>query len=161
MMNKSDYAREGGFAVKFALAGLAGFVVDAAVLHLGLTGGLSSALARAISIIAAMQVTFLINGLVIFTCLTRRNTARHWAAYMVTSGFGNFCSYMIFITLTSLHGSLLAKSWIAFPASTFAAYLINFAGARFIVFGKAVKARLTRVKVTGDVVEVEVTTLSV
>jgi hypothetical protein len=69
---------------------------------------------------------------------------------MLTSGFGNFCSYMIFITLTSLHGSLFAKAWIAFPASTFAAYLINFAGARFLVFGASVRARLARRLVSGE-----------
>ena len=102
-MNKKEYEREAGFAVKFALAGLVGFVIDAGLLHLGLTLGLSPALGRAISIVSAMQVTFLINGLAIFKCLTMRNCAKHWAAYMLTSGFGNFCSYMIFITLTSLH----------------------------------------------------------
>ena len=150
MMNKTEYQREAGFAVKFAMAGLVGFAIDAGLLHLGLTSGLSPAFARAISIIAAMQVTFLINGLVIFKCLTMRNVARHWAAYMVTSGFGNFCSYMIFITLTSLHGSVLSKAWLAFPASTFAAYLINFAGARFLVFGASVRAKLARKIVTGE-----------
>ena len=106
-----------------------------------------------------MQVTFLINGMVIFKCLTRGSVVRHWAAYMVTSGFGNFCSYMVFITLTSLHGSVLSKAWIAFPASTFAAYLINFTGARFIVFAAAVRARLGRGPTAVETAEVEITTL--
>jgi putative flippase GtrA len=144
MMDGTQYQREAGFAAKFALAGLMGFVVDAGVLHLGLSSGLGSAAARAISILSAMQLTFLINGLLIFKCVTRRNFAGHWAAYMVASGFGNFCSYMIFITLTSLHGSLLSKAWIAFPASTFAAYLINFTGARLLVFRAAIRTRLSR-----------------
>lgn len=159
-MNRSDYERESGFAVKFAIAGLVGFAIDAAVLHLGLISGLSPAAARAISILSAMQVTFLINGLGIFKCVTRGNCVKHWAAYMLTSGFGNLCSYLIFISLTSLHGSPLAMAWIAFPASSFAAYLINFVGARFVVFGKAVRARMTRVTVSTDGVEVEVTTIT-
>jgi putative flippase GtrA len=150
MMSRTEYEREAGFAMKFALAGLVGFVVDAGVLHLGLTFGLSPAAARAISIVSAMQVTFLINGLLVFKCLTPRNVPRHWAAYMVTSGFGNFCSYMIFITLTSLHGSVVSKTSIAFPASTFAAYLINFAGARFLVFGASVRAKMVRRIVSGE-----------
>jgi putative flippase GtrA len=150
MMDRTQYQREAGFAVKFALAGLVGFVVDAGVLHLGLSSGLGPAVARAISILSAMQMTFLINGLLVFKCLTRRNFPRHWAAYMVTSGFGNFCSYMIFITLTSLHGSVLSQAWLAFPASTFAAYMINFAGARFVVFGASVRARLARRIVSGE-----------
>ncbi len=149
MMNKDEYAREAGFAVKFAMAGLAGFAVDGGLLMI-LGHHLHPATARAISIISAMQVTFLINGIVIFKCLTMRNLARHWAAYMVTSGFGNFCSYMIFITLTSFHGSLASKAIIAFPLSTFAAYLINFVGARFIVFGASVRAKLARKIVTGE-----------
>ena len=62
---------------------------------------------------------------------------------------------MIFITLTSLHGSLVAKPWFAFPASTFAAYLINFAGARFVVFGASVRAKLARkiISPKSDIVE--------
>jgi putative flippase GtrA len=143
MMNRKEYQREAGFAAKFALAGLAGFAVDAGVLHLGLSSGLPPATARAISIVSAMQITFLINGLLIFKCLTRGTVLRHWASYMATSGFGNFCSYMIFITLTSLHGSVLSKAWVAFPVSTFAAYLINFAGARLLVFRAAIRARLS------------------
>jgi putative flippase GtrA len=126
-----------------------GFAVDGGLLLI-LGHHLHPATARAISILSAMQVTFLINGLAIFKCLTKHNLVRHWAAYMITSGFGNFCSYMIFITLTSLHGSVLSKGWIAFPASTFAAYLINFAGARFIVFGASVRAKLARKIVTGE-----------
>jgi putative flippase GtrA len=156
MMNKKEYERQAGFAVKFALAGLVGFAIDAGLLHLGLTLGLSAAAARAISILSAMQVTFLINGLVIFKCVTLRNGARHWAGYMVSSGFGNFCSYMIFITLTSLHGSIVSKAWIAFPASTFAAYSINFAGARFLVFGASVRARLSRKIARGETRPAEV-----
>ena len=144
MLNRGEYKREAGFAVKFALAGLVGFAVDGSLLHLGLRFGLTPATARALSIVAAMQITFLINGLAIFKCLTRNNVAKHWAAYMLTSGFGNFCSYMIFITLGSLHGSVLSKAWIAFPASTFAAYLINFAGARLLVFKAAIQARIGR-----------------
>ena len=156
MMDKKEYGREAGFAFKFALAGLVGFAIDAGLLHWGLRSGLPPETARAFSIVAAMQVTFLINGLVIFHCLTWRNLARHWVAYMLTSGFGNFCSYMIFITLTSLHGNVLSKAWIAFPASTFAAYLINFAGARFLVFGASVRAKIVRKAVTGETQPLEV-----
>ena len=69
-MNKKDLEQEAGLAVKFALVGLVGFAIDAIVLRGGLALGFQPAIARAASIICAMQVTFVINGLYIFRCLT-------------------------------------------------------------------------------------------
>lgn len=161
MMKRTDFEREAGFAAKFVMAGLCGFVIDALVLHLGLNAGLSPAIARAVSILTALQLTFFINGVVIFKCLEMGNCARRWAAYMLTSGFGNACSYVIFVTLSSVHGSPLSKSWIAFPASTFAAYLINVVGARFIVFGRTVRARMIAAADCRDAAAVEATAVRV
>ena len=139
-MNRKACEREAGLAIKFALVGLVGFVVDAAVLRLGLGLHQEAAYARAVSIFCAMQATFVINGVFVFKCLTKRNCLGHWGKYMLTNGFGNLCSYLIFIGLISLHHRLLSQPWFAFPASTLCAYLINFTGARLIVFGSAVKA---------------------
>ncbi|HEY5071137.1 MAG TPA: GtrA family protein [Caulobacteraceae bacterium] len=127
---------EAGLALKFAAVGLIGFVIDAALLRLGMGLGLHAAVARAVSLFVAMQATFAINGLQVFHCLTRKRLLAQWAGYMATNGFGNLCNYWIFVTLISLHHSPFSNPYFAIVAGSLAAYLINYAGTRLLVFGK-------------------------
>ncbi|HEX4742563.1 MAG TPA: GtrA family protein [Caulobacteraceae bacterium] len=129
-------AHEAGLAIKFAAVGLAGFTVDAIFLKAGLALHLGAAWARLISLTLAMQVTFTVNRIHVFHCWGRPGLLRQWCAYMATNGFGNFCNYWIFVTLSSLHGRLVSEPFVALPISALAAYLINYAGARLVVFGR-------------------------
>ena len=126
---------EAGMAVKFAAVGLLGLLTDVILLRLGMTVGLSAAMARAISLLCAMQVTFAINSVAVFRCLTPKKLARQWAGYMVTNGFGNFCNYWIFVSLVSFHRPFVSNPYVALPVGAAAAYVINYAGARLLVFG--------------------------
>jgi putative flippase GtrA len=136
---------EAGLAVKFAAVGMIGFVVDAILLKGGLELHLSPAIARLISLALAMQVTFAINRTHVFRCCGTEGLLRQWCGYMATNGFGNFCNYWIFLTLTSLHGSVVSEPFVALPISAFTAYLINYAGVRLVVFGRVrVERRLSR-----------------
>jgi putative flippase GtrA len=130
-------AEEAGTALKFAAVGLIGLAVDAALLRLGLGFSLQPAVARAISLFCAMQVTFTINGLHVFRCLTLRRLPGQWAGYMATNGLGNLCNYWLFVTLISLHWPIISNTYLALVVGSLAAYVINFAGARLFVFGKA------------------------
>ena len=123
-------------ALRFAAVGLVGFAIDAALLRLGIGLGLHAALARAVSLFCAMQVTFAINGVVVFRCLTVRKLAGQWAGYMLANGFGNLCNYWIFVTLVSTHWPVIANPYVALVAGSITAYLINYAGTRLLVFGK-------------------------
>jgi putative flippase GtrA len=134
-------AREGGMAAKFAGVSLIGFVVDAALLHLGVGLGLGAAWARLISLAAAMQVTFTLNGLHTFQCLDRKKIVHQWAGYMAATGFGNFCNYWIFVTLVSLHWPVVSGHMFALAVGSFTAWLINYASTRILVFGKALRDR--------------------
>jgi putative flippase GtrA len=127
--------REGNLALKLAGVGLIGFAVDAALLHAVVGLGLSPAWARVISLSAAMQVTFVINGLRVFRCLDRATLLRQWAGYMAASGFGNFCNYWIFVTMVSTHWWIVSNHMVALAVGSFMAWLINYVGARFVVFG--------------------------
>jgi len=129
--------REAGLAAKFAGVALLGFAIDAALLHAGVSLGLQPAIARIISLFCAMQATFAVNGLYVFRCLTRTSVVRHWLGYMATSGIGNFCNYWIFVTLVSLHWTLVSNNFVALAAGSLSAWLINYAGARLLVFGPA------------------------
>lgn len=136
MSHNESLVEEAGLAAKFGAVGLVGFAVDAVLLKIGLMMGLGPAWARLISLVCAMQVTFAINRCLVFRC---RDTpiVRQWLTYMGSNGFGNFCNYWIFVTLSSLHGQWAASPFVAMPASAFCAYLINYAGARLVVFGRA------------------------
>ena len=122
-------------ALRFAGVGLIGLAVDALLLRLGMATGLSPAAARAISLVFAMQVTFAINGTLVFHCLTARKLARQWAGYMAANGLGNLCNYWIFVTLVSSHWPVVANPFVALVVGSITAYLINYAGTRLLVFG--------------------------
>ena len=129
--------REGRLAATFAGVSLLGFATDAIVLHLGVDAGLAPAWARVISLFCAMQVTFVINGLHVFGGLDIRRPWRPWTAYMLANGLGNFCNYWIFVTLVSTHWTWVSTPLPALAAGAFVAWLINYAGARWIVFRQA------------------------
>lgn len=131
--------------LKFTVVSGLGFAVDAAVLHLLMEAGASAAAARVASLLCAMQVTFLVNGLLVFRCLTRERLWRQWAAYMFAHGLGNLCNYWIFVTLVSLHRQPLSAPLAALAVASAVAWAINYASARYFVFRKA---RATRTLVT-------------
>jgi putative flippase GtrA len=141
VIDPKDTAAEAGLAAKFACVGLVGFTVDALCLRGGLMLHLSPAIARLVSLALAMQVTFTINRMLVFRCDGCDGIVRQWAAYMATNGCGNFCNYWIFVTLSSLHGEPVSQWFIALPIAALSAYLINYAGVRFVVFSRERRGR--------------------
>jgi putative flippase GtrA len=131
----SRLSQERTQALKYCAVSLLGFVVDAVILRFGLAFG-TPAWVRVISLFCAMQVTFTVNGLLVFRTLTWKTLPRQWASYMLTNGFGNFCNYWIFVTLVSLHWRFISDPMIALGFGAFAAWVINFLCTRFVVFGK-------------------------
>jgi putative flippase GtrA len=130
--------------VKFTLVSVLGFATDATLLHLMIEVGLTPAIARIVSLLSAMQVTFLVNGLLVFRCLDRARPWRQWATYMVSHGLGNLCNYWIFVTLLSLHRLPLSKPLAALAVSSVMAWGLNYVAARYLVF-RDVQVRAARV----------------
>jgi putative flippase GtrA len=128
--------------LKFTFVSALGFAVDAGVLHLLMAAGVGPAWARVVSLLCAMQVTFLINGLVVFRCLDRAPW-RQWVTYMLAHGFGNFCNYWIFVTLVSLHRTPLSAPLAALAVASVSAWAINYIAARYVVFRNAKGIRVT------------------
>jgi putative flippase GtrA len=124
----------GGVTWKYCFASICGFLTDLAVLKAGVAMGLPPAWARVISLTTAMQVTFLINGLVIFRCLEWRRLHRQWSGYMAMNAFGNLCNFLVFTTLLSLHQRLLSNHTLAVSIGALIAWTINYTGTRFLVF---------------------------
>jgi putative flippase GtrA len=127
-------AREAWIAVQYCGVSLVGFGVDVSVLHLMLWAGLQPAWARVVSLLCAMHVTFVLNGLHVFRKLDRQRWVGQWARYMACNGFGNACNYWIFVTLVSTHWQFVSNPTVAVAAGSAWAWLINFAMTRFLVF---------------------------
>ena len=125
--------------VKFTLVSCLGFATDAALLHILMEAGLGAAPARVISLLCAMQVTFVANGLLVFRSLDRAHPWRQWTTYMLAHGLGNFCNYWIFLTLVSLHRPVASKPLVALAVASVTAWALNYLAARYLVFRKVRK----------------------
>lgn len=137
-MRSAHLRREGLIALKFAAVGGLGFLTDITVLHLCLRGGLhlSPFQGRAISLTCAMQVTFLVNGLFVFRCLSLRQAGSQWLAYMLTNGLGNLINYAVFAALVASRLPQVSRTGWALVIGSVIAYLFNFACVRLMVFGR-------------------------
>jgi putative flippase GtrA len=139
-MDIRELRHEVGTAVKFAAVGGLGFLTDISVLRLCLrVVHLTPFEGRAISLACAMQVTFLINGVLVFRCLTRRSCGRQWLTYMGSNGLGNLINYLVFAGLVSSRLPALSRNGWALVISSLIAYALNFLCARFMVFGRPVR----------------------
>ena len=123
-------------ALKFAGVGCVGFLTDITVLRLTRLEGLSPFVGRAISLTCAMQVTFLINGFLVFRCLNAASWPRHWLGYMGTNGIGNLCNYLIFSGLVLSGWPVVSRHGWALLIGSVTAYAINYLFVRLLVFGR-------------------------
>ena len=135
-MTLTHLRREGAVALKFAAVGGLGFLTDISVLRLCLWGlHLSAFQGRAISLACAMQVTFLVNGLVVFRCLSWRGCGRQWLAYMAANGLGNLINYLVFAGLVASRLPAVSRNGWALVIGSVIAYAFNFLCTRLMVFG--------------------------
>jgi len=128
--------REARLAIKFMGVSMVGFATDALLLQIGVASGIGTAWARLFSLAVAMQVTFIINALMVFHAHDRSRWGRQWLRYMLSNGVGNVCNYWIFVTLISTHWPIASNRLFALCVGAFCAWMMNFASARFVVFGK-------------------------
>ncbi len=137
--------RELHSALKFGAVGCLGFVTDACLLKLGIVLGLEPAAARAISLLSAMQVTFLVNGLLVFRCLKPGRLPHQWAGYMAANSVGNLANYFIFVAFVSSRWPVISDHLVALACGSLTAWIVNYAGTRLLVFGPAmIEAGLNR-----------------
>ncbi len=138
---RSKVHREGRMALKYTAVSLLGFATDYLLLQAGTSLGLSPAAARIVSLVGAMHVTFLVNGLMVFGCLERHRAVRQWARYMASNGLGNVCNYWIYLAFVSARLPIVSEPVVALGAGGLAAWTINYASTRFLVFHKRTGAR--------------------
>jgi putative flippase GtrA len=120
-------------ALRFALAGVAGLVVDAGVLYLALAAGSGYYLGRVLSFLAAVFCTWQINRRFTFGA-AGTSLWREWWTYlgaMLGGGAVNYRVYAIFMKAVPAHPlAPLAGDC----HGSLAGMAVNFASAKFLVF---------------------------
>lgn len=121
----------------FALGGVVGFVVDAGIVH-GLVrwADWSPYLARVVSFLCAASVTWVWNRTFTFAHRRRSGKRGEWLRWVGVMAVGAVLNYGIFALLVAWFA--LVHQWpvLGVAAGSACAALINFAGARAVVFNR-------------------------
>ena len=121
--------------IRFGMAGVAGFAVDAGVLQATLALGMSFYLGRAISFIAAATATWLINRRITFAHAGQRPASfQEWWRYVGAMMVGGAVNYLVSVLM--FQGVLKSdprSAIIAVAVGSIAAMAVNFIAARAII----------------------------
>lgn len=122
-----------GQVLRFAVAGVAGLLVDVAVLYLARAAGLDWYAGRAVSFLCAVFATWQINRRYTFHPAGGSLWAEWWRYLLAMSGGGaiNFGAYS---AMVYLFPGLPGLGFWAVCVGSLAGMTVNFIGARWFVF---------------------------
>jgi len=121
---------------RFALVGAAGFLVDAAVLALGLQVlGLGKYLARLISFLCAATFTWAMNRRFTFAQTAAADgQAREWARFVAVNGVGGLINYGTYAALVAFADTPFSNPFVALAFGSLTGLVFNFFGSKHLVF---------------------------
>ena len=156
MTSPRPLTRELSLAVRFAAVSLVGFAADALGLKLGLMAGVAAEPSRLASLLVALQVTFFLSRRLVFNDNPPGSLARDWWRFMVANTFGVLCNLGLFVAMTRAPWPDLpdpwpdpSAPWVALVVSATIAYVINYAGTRLFVYGRAQSAGAAKATARG------------
>jgi len=118
----------------FACAGVVGLIVDVAVLY-ALQGIFGPFYGRAVSFLAAVLSTWLVNRLLTFSArhsgLSRR---REFAVYLSLMLAGGAVNYMVYLVLVMKFPLVRDYLFLGVAAGSIAGMSVNFLTSRFVLF---------------------------
>lgn len=124
----------GQFAL-FAVAGTLGFMVDAAIVQLLVSAaGWNPYLARLLSFLVAVLVTWLFNRTYTFAGVRRHDAMGEWLRYLVAMSGGFAVNYGLYSLLVFGHELVQAWPVLGVAAGSLAGMLCNFATARWWIY---------------------------
>lgn len=118
----------------FAVAGVAGFVVDASVLYGALWVGLGYFAGRAVSFLCAVVTTWLINRTYTFTYRRERSLWAEFGHYLTAMAVGGVVNYAVYSVVVVAAPRTPLTPLAAVAAGVAVSMSINFVSARFWVF---------------------------
>lgn len=120
---------------RFGLVGVAGFVVDSAVLLAMLALGLGPYAGRVVSYVAAASATFALNRAWTFAAQPRSETpVRQWALFLALNLIGFACNYGAYAALISSVPLVARYPVLGVAAGSLAGMTGNFFLSRHFVF---------------------------
>ena len=127
-----------GELLRFGTVGVAGFVVDAAVLTAGIALGTGPWLGRVVSYLAAATTTFALNRAWTFRAVARpvgrAAAARQWGLFLLVNLVGFACNYGTYAALLASLPVVAAQPVLGVAAGSLAGLLGNYLLARRFVF---------------------------
>ncbi len=118
---------------RFLVVGTLGFAIDGGLLYLLVRIGVDPYLARAFSFPPAVTATWYLNR--VWTFAARQGVVRRqYARYLAVQIVGALSNYGVYAVILSLGHRTPAGALAAFAAGSIAGLVINFAGARALVF---------------------------
>jgi putative flippase GtrA len=118
---------------RFLVVGTLGFAIDGGLLYLLVRIGVDPYLARAFSFPPAVTATWYLNR--VWTFAARRGIVRQqYARYLAVQIIGALSNYGVYAAILSLGHRSAEGALAAFAAGSIAGLVINFAGARALVF---------------------------
>ncbi|MGE0114236.1 MAG: GtrA family protein [Steroidobacteraceae bacterium] len=123
--------------LRFALVGVAGFVVDAATLYMVMhTLGAGHYSGRAVSYLAAATSTWALNRRYTFIDRRDSNLLREWLKFLAANAAGGLVNYSVYAALVGTSGLVAAWPVLGVGAGSIAGLAVNFTLSRHLVFNK-------------------------
>ncbi|MBK1657597.1 GtrA family protein [Paracraurococcus ruber] len=127
---------------RFGVVGTVGFLVDAAVLMLGIALGLGPWLGRALSYLVGATTTFTLNRLWTFRHAPRAaSVGRQWVLFLLVNLVGFACNYGTYAALIAFVPVVAANPVLGVAAGSIAGLAGNFVLSRRFVFGQGGNGR--------------------
>jgi len=122
--------------IRFAVVGTVAFVVDAAVLYLGLWIGLGLYLGRGVSYLVAATTTWYGNRRITFANHAHgaRAVVAEWAGFLLTNLVGGAVNYATYAALVSHFELVRANPVLGVAAGSIAGLGVNFTLSKWLVF---------------------------
>ena len=136
LADQSRLLAEVSRACRFSVVGVTGFLVDAAILlFLVEFLGLAPIPARIFSFSVAVLVTFALHKQWSFGSLRHQKLSTALATYLAVQGIGFTVNFAIYATAISVSPPPFNEPLFALAVASLGALIVNYAGARGLVFG--------------------------
>lgn len=129
--------RIGTQLLRFALTGVAGLLVDIAVLYGALWLGLGWYGGRVLSFLAAVCATWLLNRRYTFHAAAGGSLWREWWRYLLAMSGGGVVNYAAYSAMLALAAPVVDVRWLpvlAVGTGSLAGMTVNFVAAKWFVF---------------------------
>ncbi|MBU2804312.1 GtrA family protein [Acidithiobacillus ferridurans] len=121
---------------RFALTGIAGFVVDASIVWLLTQFRINAIIAQGIAFSVAVTVTWWLNRKYTFPNRADHRLLREWLRYVSANSFGAIVNNGIYVVLILTLSLMAHYPVLAVAAGSLAGLILNFTASRALVFRK-------------------------